>query len=71
MGEIAVLSNPIGKSVSDRKGNSTDHFFGKVDKRKSCGVVCIGMREDTHINVLPSPEGLVLEMERERSGWTS
>jgi hypothetical protein len=36
-----------------------------------CGVVCISMREDTHVNILPSPKGLVLEMEHERSGWTS
>jgi hypothetical protein len=26
------------------------------------------MREDTHVNILPSPKGLVLEMEHERSG---
>jgi hypothetical protein len=38
---------------------------------KTCGVVCIGMREDTHVNILPSPKGLVLEIEHERSGWTS
>jgi hypothetical protein len=38
---------------------------------KKCGVVRIGMREDTHVNKLPSPKGLVLETERERSGWTS
>jgi hypothetical protein len=37
----------------------------------ACGVVCIGMREDTHVNILPSPKGLVLEMEHERSSWTS
>jgi hypothetical protein len=41
------------------------------DLIKDCGVVCIGMREDTHVNILPSPKGLVLEMEHERSGWTS
>jgi hypothetical protein len=29
------------------------------------------MREDTQVNILPSPKGLVLEMEHERSGWTS
>jgi hypothetical protein len=29
------------------------------------------MREDAHVNILPSPKGLVLEMERERSGWIS
>jgi hypothetical protein len=29
------------------------------------------MREDTHVNILPSPKGLVLEIEHELSGWTS
>jgi hypothetical protein len=32
-------------------------------------VVCVGMREDAHINILPGPKGSVLEMEHERSGW--
>jgi hypothetical protein len=36
-----------------------------------CGVVCIGMREDTHVNMLPSPNGLVLGMEHKLSDWTS
>jgi hypothetical protein len=31
----------------------------------------IGMREDTRVNILPNPKGLVLEMEHERSGWTN
>jgi hypothetical protein len=26
-----------------------------------CGVVFIGIREDTHVNIPPSPKGLVLE----------
>jgi hypothetical protein len=34
------------------------------------GCLCIGMREDTHVNILPSPKGFVLEMEHKRSGWT-
>jgi hypothetical protein len=42
----------------------------KIVPVRSCGVVCIVMREDTHVNILPSPKGLVLEMEHERSGWT-
>jgi hypothetical protein len=29
------------------------------------------MREDIHVNILSSPKGLVLDMEHERSGWTS
>jgi hypothetical protein len=29
------------------------------------------MREDTRVNILPRPKGLVLGMERERSGWTN
>jgi hypothetical protein len=28
------------------------------------------MLEDTHVNILPSPIGLVLEMEHELNGWT-
>jgi hypothetical protein len=36
-----------------------------------CGVVCIGIREDTHVNILPSPKELVLGMERELRDWTS
>jgi hypothetical protein len=39
--------------------------------RAQCGVVCIGMREDTHVDILPRPKGLVLGMEHERSDWTS
>jgi hypothetical protein len=35
------------------------------------GCLCIGMREDTHVNMLPSPNGLVLLMENELNGWTS
>jgi hypothetical protein len=26
----------------------------------ACGFVSIGMREDIHVNMLPSPKGLVL-----------
>jgi hypothetical protein len=36
-----------------------------------CGAVCIGIREDTHVNILSSPKGSVLEMEHDRSSWTS
>jgi hypothetical protein len=43
----------------------------RVEVSNRCGVVYIGMREDTHVNIMPSPKGLVLEMEHERSGWTN
>jgi hypothetical protein len=42
-----------------------------LNARFICEVVCIGMREDTHVNILPSPKGLVLEMEHELCGWIS
>jgi hypothetical protein len=34
------------------------------------GLVCIGMHEDTHVNMSPRTKGLVLKMEYERSGWS-
>jgi hypothetical protein len=40
----------------------------------NCGVVCISMWEDTHVNILPSPKGLALEMEHNEAaglvGWS-
>jgi hypothetical protein len=42
-----------------------------VNMSEACGVVCIVMREDAHVNILPSPKGLALEMEHERSDWTN
>jgi hypothetical protein len=58
----------VGPSVLS---GSAGHNYLPTTAGPQCGVVCIGMREDTHVNILPSPKGLVLEMERELSDWTS
>jgi hypothetical protein len=63
----ALLS---GLSLNSSSQLSPDPEVGPWQIPRRCGVVCIVMREDTHVNMLPSPKGLVLEMEHEGSDWT-
>jgi hypothetical protein len=62
----------IATDSMTRSGSSwihiSEHDMTLASRRgHQCGVVCIGIREDTHVNMVPSPKGLVLEMEHERS----
>jgi putative effector of murein hydrolase len=53
------------KSVKKTIGCGISHRVSGTHMSRATLLVCIGMREDTHVNILPSPKGLVLEMEHE------